>query len=507
MSLTNVLPATITRPATAVALVRPIRLRLPFHRYLELWGDRPYSFLLDSALTDGRLGRFSFLAGDPTLVFRTRRQAGRPRPAPARISLTRYRDDQGQPLSPPRLSTWQADPFQQIRLLMNRYRIAAQPDVDTPLPLVGGLVGYLGYEMLYFIENVPDTGSDDLHLPDCCLVLFDALLAHDHLAGQSYACLVGRGPDRSTASVHAKTALGRLMQRVRNFESSALPEPVRPQRPREVQPRRFFDRNSYARLVGLAKDHIAAGDVFELCLTHRLEASYPGDPWRLYCRLRQINPAPFAAYLKLPEATILCASPERFLRLSADGWAESRPIKGTRPRGADPAEDARLRRDLATSPKDRAENTMIVDLVRNDLGRVCHFGSISVPEPMAIETYATVFQMVSTVRGQLAQGRDAVDLIRACFPGGSMTGAPKVQAMKLIDRFEPVKRGIYSGAIGYLDLRGNMDLNIVIRTIVLKNRRAYINVGGAIVADSDPQAEYDETIDKARALLAALQTA
>jgi para-aminobenzoate synthetase component 1 len=237
-----------------------------------------------------------------------------------------------------------------------------------------------------------------------------------------------------------------------------------------------------------------------------MEMGLAGDPWDLYGILREINPAPFAAWLQFPDFQIVSASPERFLSLSSNRVAESRPIKGTRPRGADPVEDARLRDELEKSTKDRAENVMIVDLVRNDLGRVAEIGSVEVPELQVIEPYATVFQMVSTVRAKLRKDRDAVDLVRACFPGGSMTGAPKIEAMKIIDALEPVKRGVYSGAIGYFDHSGVMDLSIVIRTIVCKDGRATFGVGGAVVADSDPQDEYQETLDKAAALIEALQT-
>ena len=206
----------------------------------------------------------------------------------------------------------------------------------------------------------------------------------------------------------------------------------------------------------------------------------------------------------MPEAQVISSSPERYMSLDADGRAESRPIKGTRRRGATAEDDATIRRDLASSAKDQAENVMIVDLVRNDLGRVCKFGTIHVPELMVVEPYATVFQLVSTIRGELEDCRDALDLVRASFPGGSMTGAPKIEAMKIIDRLEPVKRGVYSGAIGYLDFAGTMDLSIAIRAFVVRGGRAYFNVGGAIVADSVPRTEYFETLDKAQALIAAL---
>jgi len=246
--------------------------------------------------------------------------------------------------------------------------------------------------------------------------------------------------------------------------------------------------------------------VYQVCLTRRLDAPLiGGTAWDLYQELRRINPAPFASFLNFPEAQVASSSPERFLSLGPDGVAESRPIKGTRPRGANLEQDRLLREELSASAKDRAENLMIVDLVRNDFGRVCRFGSVEVPEFMLIEDYATVFQMVSTIRGRLAPGRDALDLIRACFPGGSMTGAPKIEAMKIIDRLEGVKRGIYSGTIGYLDFAGPMDLSIVIRTIVIKDGRCYFHAGGGIVADSDPAAEFQETQDKARALIEAIK--
>jgi anthranilate/para-aminobenzoate synthase component I len=235
-----------------------------------------------------------------------------------------------------------------------------------------------------------------------------------------------------------------------------------------------------------------------------VERDFRGDPWLLYRALRRINPAPFACYLELPGVVVVGSSPERFLRVGADRRVESRPIKGTRPRGRQAAEDAANRAALERSAKDRAENLMIVDLVRNDLGRVCETGSVAVPELMALEEYASVFQMVSTVTGRLREDCDALDLVRATFPPGSMTGAPKIAAMRLLGRLEPVRRGVYSGAIGYLDVRGGADLSVVIRTLLLRGGRAYLHTGGAVVADSDPRDEWRETLDKARPLLAAL---
>jgi len=266
-------------------------------------------------------------------------------------------------------------------------------------------------------------------------------------------------------------------------------------------------RDGYAEMVRAAKAQIMAGNVFEVCTSQRLEAAFPRDrraAWDLYLALRAHSPASFACCVLTPFAALLSSSPERFLQLSESGWAESRPIKGTRPRGSTAAEDARLHSELASSEKDRAENVMIVDLVRNDLGRVCAVDSVHVPELMIVEAHPSVFHMVSTIRGQLEQGVSPVQLFAACFPPGSMTGAPKIEAMKVIDALEPVRRGIYAGAVGYFDLGGAIDFSVVIRSFVISEGRCTFNVGGAVVADSDPEAEYRESMDKARALVAAL---
>jgi aminodeoxychorismate synthase component I len=262
------------------------------------------------------------------------------------------------------------------------------------------------------------------------------------------------------------------------------------------------DASGYAKQVDAITERIAAGDLYQACLTHRLEVAPVDDPWAVYRRLR--DTAPFAAYLAWPDGAIVGSSPERFLRATRDGAVECRPIKGTRARGATPEEDARARRALARSAKDRAENVMIVDLVRNDLGRVCEIGSVAVPELCAIEPYAGVHQMVSTITGRLGPGRDALDAIRACFPPGSMTGAPKLAAVDLLASLEPVRRGPYAGALGYLDARGGADLSVVIRTAVVHGGRAVLGVGGGVVADSTPDGEWRESLDKARPVLRAL---
>jgi para-aminobenzoate synthetase component 1 len=252
------------------------------------------------------------------------------------------------------------------------------------------------------------------------------------------------------------------------------------------------------------REYIRAGDIFQVNLSQRFEADLSIPPYELYQRLRKINPAPFASYLDFDGVSVVGASPERFLKVQGD-WVETRPIKGTRPRGKSAAEDRALADELLASIKDRAENVMIVDLERNDLGRVCRYGTVRVTELAILETYPTVFHLTSTVKGRLCEDKDRIDLLKATFPGGSITGAPKVRAMEIIDELEPTRRSVYTGSIGYLSFSGEMDLNIVIRTFLVKGGRAYFQVGGGIVYDSEPEAEYVETLDKAKALIQALK--
>jgi para-aminobenzoate synthetase component 1 len=265
-----------------------------------------------------------------------------------------------------------------------------------------------------------------------------------------------------------------------------------------------FSHEEYLEAVKDAREYICAGDIFQVNLSQRFEAELNISPYELYQRLRKINPAPFASYLNFDEVSVVSASPERFLKVQGD-WVETRPIKGTRPRGKSVTEDKALAQELLSSAKDRAENVMIVDLERNDIGRVCRYGTVKVSELTSLEKYPTVFHLTSTVTGRLRPDKNRFDLLKATFPGGSITGAPKVRAMGIIDELEPTRRSIYTGSIGYLSFSGEMDLNIVIRTFLVKSGRAYFQVGGGIVYDSEPEAEYEETLDKARALIQALK--
>ncbi len=420
------------------------------------------------------------------------------------------------------------DPLEILRALLAEH--AVDPAIfkgPRVLPFLAGAVGYIGYETGQMLERLPGRPRARLDLPDIALFFHEWVLGQDRRTGTTFLSVLGRGAAQAQARREAERMRDRLLAELGSFEQrtrfppSSPPSLARPTAPHVPVPSPVaarsvpsllaasraeptVPRDVYLDKIRVAKEHILAGDAFEICLTHRIDAPFTGDPFALWQRLRRESPAPFSAFLDLPEAAIVSSSPERFLSLNEARTAESRPIKGTRPRGATPAEDARLADELATSAKDRAENTMIVDLVRNDLGRVCRFGSVEVPELCAVERYATVHQLVSTVRGQLEDGRDAVDAIRACFPPGSMTGAPKIEAMTILERLEPMERGVYSGALGWLDFSGPFDLSVVIRTVVVKSGRAHLHVGGAIVADSDAAAEHDETMDKARALLAAI---
>jgi aminodeoxychorismate synthase component I len=472
-------------PLASACAVRELPARSDWLRVVGGLSRRSGFWWLDSALVDARLGRFSFAGAEPWAVQRARGsridgELRRARHAGERAGRSRVF----------------ADPFEALRALLAP---AVAPDEPPlPVPFAGGAVVAFAYELA-----APARPGHDLALPDLTAFAVDRLYAFDHLEQRGYALAVGVAAGATAArrrAEHEAAALARNLP-----DGDPPPAPCANERPLAFEA--VFDAEQHAKAVEEIRARIAAGDVYQACLTHRLETPFAGDAFALAGALRALNPAPFACLLALPDATLVGSSPERFLKVGAERWAESRPIKGTRPRGADPDADRRLRAALAGSAKDRAENLMIVDLVRNDLGRVCEIGSVHVPELFAIEPYQTVFQLVSTVRGRLAHGADALDAMRAAFPPGSMTGAPKLAAMELLASLEPVPRGLYSGAVGYLDLRGGCDLAVTIRSIVLQGGRAFVHTGGGIVADSDPRAEWREAEDKARALVAALRRA
>jgi aminodeoxychorismate synthase component I len=459
---------------------------------------RRHSWWLDSALPEHRSARHSFAGADPYAVLSaTGRRAGLDVQAPARPDLVPGRSVRtGPPLEV--LADLLPPPLEADSVLGG----------GVTLPFRGGAVGYLGYELARELEPLARLAADPPRRggwPDLCFLLVDRLIAHDHTSGRSFA--VGLGFDRSEAD--ARAAAERAAREI----ALATDAPDRVARaaladvaaPRSIaRAHGSFDEGAHAKALAHIQDRIGEGDCYQACLTHRLELPLRGDAWRLHAALRAHNPAPFAAWLDLPDGQIVGSSPERFLRVRSDGRAESRPVKGTRPRHALASVDGASRDALARSEKDRAENLMIVDLVRNDLGRVCEAGSVHVPELMAIEEYATVFQMVSTVRGRLRPGVSVLDAVSATFPPGSMTGAPKLAAMQLLAALEKVARGPYAGALGYLDAGGGCDLCVVIRSAFVQAGRATVHTGGGIVADSVARDEWCEAEDKARALLAAV---
>ncbi len=464
-------------------------------------------FLLESAPSPGSAGdspypgRWTFAGRDPAAILTARRAAGR-----FRLDLQTLRDPQGRPLPDPVVRTWLGDPLEALRDLHAAYGHDPAAHPEGRPPFTGGLVGCLGYGLAHAVETLHPGPPDDLDMPDLIVMVADRILAVDHLAGRATLSAAGRGTDPEEARRDAEAALEAMEARWTGEGPS--PPPIRIEGAdgelggdvcSQMSPRQYMDA------VADCRQAILAGRVFEVCLTQRLDMALPGTGWDLYRVLRATNPAPFAAFFRCGGLEVVGASPERFLSLGRDGVAETRPIKGTAPRGMTPVEDRRLRRRLKASAKDRAENVMIVDLARNDLGRVCATGSVQVPELCVVESYPSVHQLVSTVRGRLRPGLDALDLVRACFPGGSMTGAPKIEAMKVIAELEPVARGLYAGALGYLDGGGGLDLAMVIRTAVCTGGRAYFGVGGAVTADSDPAAEYRESLDKARALIRAVR--
>jgi len=378
---------------------------------------------------------------------------------------------------------------------------------ELPFDFDCGFVGYLGYELKAECGGV---AAHRASTPDAALVFADRLIAFDHLEGHVYLLALTHPPPELHQIPYlpewefdaVRSAEAWIEETERRLEAlPPLPDPE-PQGPVELRSRRSPER--YLDDIAVCKHYLEAGDSYEICLTDQLEGKGAFVPLDLYRSLRRVNPAPFAAYLRLGDLAVLSSSPERFLAVDQRGWAETRPIKGTSRRGTGATEDRALGRALHEDPKSRAENVTIVDLVRNDLGRVCDEGSVEVTEPAHVETYETVHQLVSGVRGRLPDRVSAVDCVRACFPPGSMTGAPKLRTMEILDELESAPRGVYSGAIGYFGLGGACDLSVAIRTIVLDGGRVSIGAGGAIVADSDPGEELAEMLLKAGAAAAAL---
>ncbi|MFG3716590.1 aminodeoxychorismate synthase component I [Streptomyces massasporeus] len=454
--------------------------------FSRMFAGSPRSFWLDSSLVEAGRSRFSFLGDDqgPLAEFvRYDVDAGR-------CEIERA----GRPVRRVRASV-----FDYLKRQLGNRRVDA---TGLPFDFTGGYVGYFGYEMK------AECGSSNRHrspAPDAAWLFADRVIAVDHEEGFTYAvCLAEDTPQAAREAADWLEGALAGLSCVATEQQRTVPGSPVPADPGAVEPWLVRDRATYLADIEACRRALRSGTSYEVCLTNAARLPAPPDALEFYRTLRRDNPAPYAAFLRFGELEVAGSSPERFLRIGRDGTAEARPIKGTAPRGDGPEEDARLRDALASDAKTRAENLMIVDLLRNDLGQVCRTGTVRVSKLMATETYATVHQLVSTVEGRLRPGTDAVDCVRACFPGGSMTGAPKLRTLEIIDSLETEARGVYSGALGYFGCGGGTDLGIVIRTAVFADGAMHLGAGGAIVLDSDPDAEYDEMLLKTAAPMRAL---
>jgi para-aminobenzoate synthetase component 1 len=456
-------------------LVKEIPYRDPLAAFAA-FAALPGASFLDSARTESALGRYSFITAEPFHILKSR---------DGLIEDGERRHN--------------GDPFTALAQLLDRYRLEHQPELP---PFQTGAVGYFAYELGRHLERLPAHRVDDQPLPDLLIGLYDWTLAFDHAEKRAFIMASGfPAPIETERRARAADRIAEVRRRL--DQTCALPTQtvIAPPRP-------DLERSAHEAMVRRTIDYILAGDIYQANITQRFSAELGAadDPFALYCALRRRNPAPFAAFLRHGDVAIVSASPERFLQLR-QGHVETRPIKGTRPRGATPVEDEALKRELIASTKDQAENLMIVDLLRNDLSRVCRDGSVQVPVLFGLESFATVHHLVSVVTAELSPGKGAVDLLRAAFPGGSITGAPKIRAMEIIAELEPTRRGPYCGSVGYIGFDGSMDTSIVIRTICIRDRQLTFQVGGGIVADSDPAAEYEESLTKAKAMIEVLSGA
>lgn len=437
------------------------------------FSGKQYAVWLDSNMTGNDAGRFSIMAAVDS----------------ANAQLLEYQASERKLITHHNGST----EISHIDLFDYLNKRIAELNVDSPpLPFAFncGFIGYFGYELKSICEGGDAYQSN---LPDCILLFVDKAVVIDHVNGEVYLLYLGKTNDESGAL--------KWFTQMKSRFKSVVKLLVEPDKSANVDFQPEVNREQYLTNIDECLKYITEGDSYEICLTNKFTSDVDVDPIHYYLKLRQFNPAPYSAFLKFPQVSVACSSPERFLKIDENGNVETKPIKGTVKRGGTKEEDDRLRSFLQSDIKNHSENLMIVDLLRNDLGRVCEIGSVRVPKLMHIESYATVHQLVSTITGRLRADVTAVDCLRAAFPGGSMTGAPKIRTMEIIDKLEPSARGVYSGAIGYLSSNGAADLNIVIRTAVFANNQVSIGAGGAIIAMSNPEEEWDELMLKARVLI------
>ena len=456
-------------------------------RITEQLRSEPGLMLLRTALFASAHDRYSFVAVRPILTFRCFGSCCEIQSAAGKV-------------------TQFGDPWRLLAQWMSRYEL--QDQIDLPFPL-GGCFGYWGYDLKNFLEpKLKRRARRELQLPDCQVGFYSSLLAIDHHLGKSWIVSTGLSPDGSRSEAQARRDLAWWQNQLGNHTNHHDKEYGPANDSSSVPPRAapvFSDcsRTDFIRRVKLAQRYIRSGDIYQVNLSQRLAARQRVPSWQLFQRLTSSSPAPFAAYLDCGDFQIVSSSPELFLRASG-AQIQTRPIKGTRPRAECPTRDAQLAYELQTSPKETAELVMITDLLRNDLGKVCEFGSVQTPDLIRLERYPQVQHLVSTVTGQLRPDVDHLTALASCFPGGSITGAPKFRAMEIIDELEPTARGLYTGALGYIGFNREAQLSMIIRTAICKSGTIYFPVGAGIVADSDPEAEYEETLAKAGGFFAAL---
>ena len=454
------------------------------------------SLLLESVKGSEQTGRYSFIGFDPYLTFTVKDGLVEIEFAGRRTVSSRK-------------------PLQRLRELILSYR---QETIEELPPFQGGAAGMFTYDFVHYLERIPKNAADDLELPDAHFFMIDRLVAFDHAMRKSWVIicpgvrkmLLGYceiHEEKDTCVKEAEEILENVVDRIRTGLSILPPDhAVRASNPAGGTFIRYdVEKDLYVGMVKKAKEYIAAGDIFQANLSLRVSAEVKGkDPWQIYATLRAVNPSPFSSFADFGDYQIAGSSPERLVRVR-NGIVDTRPIAGTRPRGKDRGEDETMRAELLLNEKERAEHIMLIDLERNDIGRVSDYGSVLVDELMVTEDYSHVMHIVSNVRGGLAPGKDCFDVIRATFPGGTITGVPKVRCMEIIGEIEPFRRGPYTGSLGYIGFNGNMDLNIIIRTFLIKDGTAYIQAGAGIVADSDPEREYYESLKKAEALIRTLE--
>ena len=446
------------------------------------------NFFLDSADNNEKTGRYSFIGYDPFLTVMSK-------------------DSNILTQSSKSITRKTGNPFDELRHLLNSFHLE---NSFESIPFTCGAVGYFAYDLCHYIEKLPDTTIDDIEFPEMCFSFYDTIIAVDHLENRCFLLSVNinQNSQKSTAK-----RVDHVLKMIRDGSNTPYEEESRFNGSRiKRKIISNFSKENYLRAVERAKQYINAGDIYQVNLSQRFQTQIEASPYEIYKRLRKINPASFSSYLKFDNKYVISSSPERFLSLQnrpgSGGMVrkiQTMPIKGTRPRGKDEDTNKKMQEELLSSKKDDAELAMIVDLERNDLGRVCNYNTVKVTEKKKLEGHPTVYHLVATVEGELHSRYDAIDLLKATFPGGSITGAPKVRAMQIIDELEPNKRSVYTGAMGYLSFNGNMDLNIAIRTFLVKDDHIFFQVGGGIVADSNPEDEYQETLHKARALIDTLE--